>query len=322
MAGIGFELRKAVTSPNGLKRSGGYFSAAFTCFGGMLIGIILISMIQLAADAGGIARSVRDVFLAYITNAMFTSMLFSSLLSHVASRYVADMMFEERYEAVMPALVGTAVLAIGVGGVIFSSMVIASALPMMQALWLMLLFATLSLCWILMTFISLVRDYRQITLAFTVALLVALVMLLVLSLCHAMQADHMLIVLTIAYAMVDAFLFQAIYRGFPTDEGGVFTFLHYFRRNPALPIVGLMTECGLLGHFWINWFCARDGLRLQGLFACNPSYDFPAIVGYFCTVPAMIFFIAVFEPDFYRCYHRYLRALSAGRRGMWMPPVR
>lgn len=315
VAGIGFELRKAITSQKGLKRSGGYFSAAFTCFGGMLIGIILISMIQLAADAGGIARSVRDVFLSYITNAMFTSMLFSSLLSHVVSRYVADMLFEERYEAVMPSLVGMALLTIGGGGVIFGGMVTASALPMEHAVWLMLLFATLSLCWILMTYISLVRDYKQITIAFTAALLVALAMLLVLSLCRTMKAEHMLIVLTVAYAIVDAFLFRAIYRGFPTDEGGVFTFLRYFRRNPALAVVGLMTECGLLGHFWINWFCARDGMRLQGIFACNPSYDFPAIVGYFCTVPAMIFFVAMFEPDFYRYYHRYLRALSVGRTG-------
>ncbi len=53
MAGIGFELRKAMSSSSGLKRSGGYFSAAFTCFGGMLIGIVLLSVIQIAASAGG-----------------------------------------------------------------------------------------------------------------------------------------------------------------------------------------------------------------------------------------------------------------------------
>ena len=58
MAGIGFELRKAMGSSSGLKRSGGYFSAAFTCFGGMLIGIVLLSIIQIAASAGGISQAV------------------------------------------------------------------------------------------------------------------------------------------------------------------------------------------------------------------------------------------------------------------------
>lgn len=313
MAGIGFELRKAMCDSKGSKRAGGYFSAAFTCFGGMLIGIILIGMIQVAADTGGIAQSARDVFLAYITNAMFTSMLFSSILSHVVSRYVADMLFEKRYEAVMPSLVGASILTIGIGGIAFGAMVIAADLPMEHAMWLMLLFAALCLCWILMTYISLLRDYRQITMAFTAALIVAVLLLVAVILSGKMQPAHMLIVLTVAYATVDAFLFRAIYRGFPIEEGGAFVFLHWLRRNPSLALVGFLTECGLLGHFWIDWFLAENGMRLQGMFACNPSYDFPAIVAYFCTIPSMIYFVAMFEPVFYRYYHRYLKELSSGR---------
>lgn len=313
MAGIGFELRKAMCDSKGMKRSGGYFSAAFTCFGGMLIGIILIGMIQIAADAGGIAQSARDVFLAYITNAMFTSMLFSSILSHVVSRYVADMLFEERYETVMPSLVGVSLLTIGIGGIAFGALVIVSNLPMEHAMWLMLLFVALCLCWILMTYISLLRDYRQITMAFIAALIVAVLLLIVVIFLGGMQPKHMLIVLTVAYATVDAFLFRAIYRGFPIDEGGAFVFLHWLRRNPSLAMVGLLTECGLLGHFWINWFFAENGMRLQGMFACNPTYDFPAIAAYFCTIPLMIYFVAMFEPVFYKRYHRYLKELSSGR---------
>lgn len=313
MAGIGFELRKAMCDSKGSKRSGGYFSAAFTCFGGMLIGIILIAMIQIAADAGGIAQSARDVFLSYITNAMFISMLFSSILSHVVSRYVADMLFEERYEAVMPSLVGTSLLTICIGGIVFGAMVIASDLPMEHAMWLMLLFAALCLCWILMTYISLLRDYRQITMAFMAALIVAMLLLIAVIYLGGMQPEHMLIVLTVAYATVDAFLFRAIYRGFPIDEGGAFVFLHWLKRNPSLAMVGFLTECGLLGHFWIDWFCAKNGLRMQGIFACNPTYDFPAIVAYFCTIPSMIYFVAMLEPVFYKHYHCYLKELSRGR---------
>lgn len=312
MAGIGFELRKAIYSSKGLKRSGGYFSAAFTCFGGMLIGIVLIGMIQMAADAGGIVQSVRDVFLSYITNAMFVSMLFSSILSHVVSRYVADMLFEERYETVMPSLLGTFLLTLGMGGIAFGAMVIVSNLPIEHAMWLMLLFSALTLCWVLMTYISLLRDYWQITKAFVAALIIAVLMLIAIIFLNGMKAEYMLIVLTVAYATVDAFLFRAIYRGFPIDEGGLFSFLNWFRRNPSLVMVGLLTECGLLGHFGINWFCSERGMRLQGIFACNPSYDFPAIVAYFCTIPAMIFFVAMFEPAFYKQYHYYLKELSNG----------
>lgn len=315
MAGIGFELRKAMSSSSGLKRSGGYFSAAFTCFGGMLIGIVLLSVIQIAASAGGITQDVRDLFMSYITNAMFISMLVASVLSQVVSRYVSDMLFEGRYEAVMPSLAGCGLLTLAVGSIIFGGMMAGSDLPLTHAVYLMLLFEALSLCWVLMNYISLLRDYRQVTLAFVAALGVAGLAVLVIGLLGMMTPENMLLTLVIAYGTVDALLFRTLYRGFPTDEGGLFDFLKWLRRNPALAVTGLLMEVGLLGHFWLTWFLSPQGMRLQGVFACSPSYDFPAIVAYFCTIPAMVYFIAMFETDFYRRYHSYLSELAGGRTG-------
>lgn len=313
MAGIGFELRKAMHDTSALKRSGGYFSAAFTCFGGMLIGIVLLSVIQIAANAGGITQNVRDLFMAYITNAMFISMLVASVLSQVVSRYVSDMLFEGRYEAVMPSLAGCSLLTLAVGSLIFGGMMAASGLSLTHSVYLMLLFEALCLCWVLMNYISLLRDYRQVTLAFVAALCVAGLAVLVIGLAGWMTPENMLLTLVIAYATVDAFLFRALYRGFPMDEGGMFDFLRWLKRNPSLAAVGLLMEIGLLGHFWLTWFLSPQGTRLQGLFACSTSYDFPAIVAYFCTIPAMVYFIAMFETDFYRRYHSYLTELAGGR---------
>lgn len=313
MAGIGFELRKAITSPYGYKRPGGYFSAAFTCFGGMLIGIILLILIRFAAGQAGVSQGECDLFMAYITNAMFISMLAGSFFSQVASRYVSDMLFEGRFETIMPSLAGCSLLTLILGSIIFLPMIAVSALALMDALMLMLLFAALCLCWVLMNYISLLRDYRQVTLAFTAALVIASVAVALFGVMGWMKPTAMLLILFIAYSIVDACLFRALYRGFPVDEGGIFDFLKWLRRNPALAATGLMMELGLLGHFWLTWFFSAQGSRLQGLFACSPSYDFPAIVAYFCTIPAMIYFIAIFETDFYKHYHEYLSQLDDGR---------
>ena len=313
MAGIGFELRKAIVSPRGPKRSGGYFSAAFTCFGGMLIGIILLSLIQFAANRAGISQSTRDLFMSYITNAMFISMLASSVLSQVVSRYVSDMLYEGLYEAIMPSLIGCVLLTLAIGGIVFFSMILASALPVIDAIALMLLFATLCLCWVLMNYISLLRDYQQITLAFVAALIIAGMAVLLFSFLSWMKPTAMLLILIIAYSTVDALLFRALYRGFPVDDGGIFDFLKWLKRNPALSATGLLMELGLLGHFWLTWYLSAQGIHMQGLFVCSPSYDFPAIIAYFCTIPAMVYFIAVFETDFYEHYHEYLSQLTDGR---------
>ena len=312
MAGIGFELRKAIRSGNTLRRTGGVFSAAFTCFGGMLIGIILLTLIQIAGTASGISRSVTDLFMTYVTNTMFFSMLIASVFSTVLSRFVSDKLFLHQYDEIMPSAIGGSLCAMVGGGALFILFIALSALPLQDSILLLLLYEALSLCWVLMNYIGLLRDYRQITRAFILALLIAGAMTLVLGQIHSMSLYAMILLLTIAYACVDVFLFRSLYRGFPNISGSVFQFFSWMKAFPSLFIVSVSTQVGLLGHFWVTWYTSSESVIHQGLFASCPSYDFPAIVAYFCTVPAMIYFIALFEPDFYERYHSYVDALGNG----------
>ena len=85
MAGVGFELRKAVTSENRTEKTSGFFGAAFSSSGSMIIAITIFAVIQAAAKAQHAPQAVNDRFMCYITNAMFLSILICSLLSTVLS---------------------------------------------------------------------------------------------------------------------------------------------------------------------------------------------------------------------------------------------
>ena len=310
MAGIGFELRRAIRSRRLIKRGNGAFNAAFMCFGGMLIGIILLLFLQIAGRANHIPQDVNEQFMAYITNTMFFSMLVSTFLSMVLSRYVSDMLFEEKYEAVMPSAVGGALFSLVIGGAAFVLFLVRASLPLSEAALLFMLYETLSFCWLLMNYIGLVRDYKQITIAFLAALFLAGGLTGVLGLAGIMSLQNMILILTVAYVIVDALLFRALFLGFPRSEGSPFHFFSWVKKYPALVVISVATEVGFLGHFWIAWYTSADGVILKGLFACSPAYDFPAIVAYFCTIPSMIYFIAVFETDFYEKYHHYIDVLG------------
>ena len=312
MAGIGFELRRAIRSRKLITRSSGAFSAAFTCFGGMLIGIILLMLIQAAGRTNHISQETNDLFMSYITSTMFISMLVTSFFSMVLARYVSDKLFEEKYEDVMPSAIGGALCSSLGGGIAFLFFIVKSSLPFTEAFLLFILFQVLSLCWILMNYIGLVRDYKQITIAFLVALLVAGSLTGLIGITRIMSLISMIIILIVAYVIVDALLFRALFRGFPRSSGSIVAFLSWIRKYPSLVIISFATEIGLLGHFWITWYTSNDGVILRGLFACCPTYDFPAIVAYFCTIPSMVYFIAIFETDFYEKYHHYIDALSNG----------
>ena len=312
MAGIGFELRKAIRNGNTIKRTGGLFSAAFSCFGGMLIGIILLTLIQIAGTASGISRETTDLFMTYVTTTMFFSMTIASIFSTPLSRFVSDKIYMEQYDEVMPSAIGGSLCTMVGGGLLFIMFLTLSELPLQESLLLFVLYESLSLCWVMMNYIGLLRDYIQITKAFFAALIIAGLLILIVGLTHSMSLITMILLLIVAYSCVDIFLFRSLYRGFPNISGSMFQFLAWMKAFPSLIVVGLSTQIGLLGHFWITWFTSSESVIHKGLFASCPAYDFPAIVAYFCTVPAMIYFISLFEPDFYEDYHTYIEKLGNG----------
>ena len=71
MAGIGFELRKAIQQDSIKGKFSGYMGAAFSSSGSMIIGIVLFFFIQLAAKIENVPQNVIDQFMCYVTNTMF-----------------------------------------------------------------------------------------------------------------------------------------------------------------------------------------------------------------------------------------------------------
>ena len=310
MAGIGFELRRAIRDGNVIRKSTGYFSAAFTCFGGMLIGIVLLVLLRFASKASGVDEMTGNLFMSYTTGTMFLSMLVCASMAMALSRYVSDMLYMKRYGKIMPSLIGVILVALVGGGIVYGFFINHSYTEGMPVLQLLMLFAVLCVCWIMMNYISLLRDYKQIVFAFLAALVLAAALTGLFWLNRTITLNKMLWVVVFAYSVVDVWLFRALYQGFPTFEGRLFSFVKYIRLYPALVFVGLAMSLGVLGHFWVTWYTAPDSTIMQGLFAMNLNYDFPAIVAYFSTIPAMVYFITLFETAFYHRYREYLEALG------------
>ena len=310
MAGIGFELRRAIRNKSLASKGKGYFSAAFTCFGGMLIGIVLIAALRIAAVSSGISMETNNLFMSLTTNTMFVSMMITALFSMLLSRYVSDKLFLRQYEKIMPSFIGETVMALGLGAVVYGTMLAVSYTPQLPVVELLLLFISLSVCWCLMNYISLLRDYKHIVFAFLSALAGASVFVVVLRMNSAINLSNMLLTLFIAYSIVDVWLFRILNHGFPVSNGSIFDCFRYIIKYPLLIVIGFMLELGILGHFWITWAFDETSIHIGGLFALNLSYDFPAIVAYFSTIPALIYFVTLFETDFYVSYKTYLEKLG------------
>ena len=312
MAGIGFELRKALQSPDPRKKMHGGLSAAFSSFGAMLIGIVILLVLQYTAQLTGLEKAERDLFMTYITHCMFFSMLCTSVFSLAQSRYLSDAVYEERPERVMPAITGSLMLSLGTALPLMTVFLVLSHTQWLTSVLILMVTMVLCACWTLMNDLSLVRDYRQITLAFCFSLVVAAIAIFLMYRTGQVTVRKMLLVVLISYSAADIWLYAVLFRGFPQDSGTPFAFLGSLHASPALAAAGFFSMLSLLGHFFAAWHLA--GKSMEGLFCLNLDYDFPAIAAYFTTIPAMIYFIVFFETDFCASYHRYLLALGQGGR--------
>ena len=310
MAGIGFELRKAIRQESVKEQVGGYLGAAFSSSGSILVGIIIFVLIQSAAKSQHVTQEVLDSFMCYVTNTMFLSMMFTSLLTLALSRYVSNQLYLERQEKVMPSLIGGSLLVFLMSLVIFLPIVITSKLDSMSSLFLYILFLVLCICWLLMTYITLVRDYVQIIFAYLSALLASGLLLLGFASISKMQMPTMILTLMTGFSVVDIFLFRIIYNGFSRQDKSIFGFVSEIRAEPTLVLIGLFMMIGMLGHFWIVWFFSDMGTYVDTFFRFGPGYDFPAILAYFSTIPATIYFVTFFETAFSEKYQKYFRILG------------
>lgn len=310
MAGIGFELRKAIQQESVKGKISGYLGAAFSSSGSMLVAIILFFFIQFGAKIENVQQLVIDRFMCYVTNTMFLSMIVVSLFSLVLSRYVSNQIYEGKNEKVMPSLIGSTIIIAIIGGSCFAIMMGFSKLPLADSACLLLLFLVLSYCWLLMSYITLIREYKYVMIAYLTAFGVAIAVLVACCVLTQLNLIHMIMILTLCFAIVDVVLFRAVYYSFPKQDGNIFEFITEYKTSPTLSVVGFFMMLGMLGHFWATWFASPKSILVSGLFRYGPNYDFPAIVAFFSTIPASIYFITLFETDFSEKYQRYFFLLG------------
>lgn len=103
MAGIGFELKKLFQKSGIASTAKAYGYAGIICTGPMLLGIVLLVGITFICDHTGATRHNRELLNCMITYTLLASLTVTSFFSMVVTRYIADMLYEERHETVLPS---------------------------------------------------------------------------------------------------------------------------------------------------------------------------------------------------------------------------
>ena len=166
MAGIGFELKKLFSRRGLFASFRAYGYAGIICTGPMLLGIVLLLGVMFLCDRTGASKQSRELLVCMITYTLLASLTVTSFLSMVVTRFIADMLYEEKNEAVLSSFWGSTGLMLIAGGILYGIFLIFSGVGLIDKFLCFGLFGELIVTWNAMSYLTAIKDYRGIVLLY------------------------------------------------------------------------------------------------------------------------------------------------------------
>ena len=304
MAGIGFELKKLFQKKGVLNTAKAYGYATVITAGPMLLGVLLLLGIMALCSIAKVSTSLREMLICMITYTLLFSVTVTSFFSMVVTRYVADMLFEDKNKAVLPAFWGSTVIMMAVGSVIYGIFLLFSGATLMQGLLCFILFNELIIVWNAMSFLSAIKDYKGIFLSFLSAVAVTFVVGALMIWLKLPIIESLLFAVTVGYGVMLIWDVVLLHRYFTHTSLGAFTFLKWIDAFLPLALSGLFINIGMFSHLVIMWF-SKIGVHVKGLFYGAPWHDVPALLAFMTALVTTVNFVVSVEVNFYPKYRNH-----------------
>jgi len=253
MAGIGFQLRK-ILGKGGIGGSvGAIVSGIFIVAGPWLISVISMVILQAAFSRSTFAEV--PVFQSTIVYCYAFSLSLFAGIHHHFTRIVADLAWEQKFgesTTWMLRFVGFVALVS-----VIMSVPVATFLPVnmqgdivLYRISIVILFTAINIAWIVMLFISLLRDYKVISIVFGSGMAVSIAGTLFLA--ELRGAGGAVFGYAAGILMIDAAFIAIAVTGYPPQlpSNGWSAFGSYAKRYSALIASGFFFT---RGNGWINF---------------------------------------------------------------------
>ncbi|MCJ7800212.1 MAG: exopolysaccharide Pel transporter PelG [Polaromonas sp.] len=311
MAGIGFELRRLLQKESlGAKIQAFAFSAIIGS-GPWILSIIAILVIGMFNTGRESPSANVGQFQISITYLMAFSLILSSLLQLVFTRFVADRLFEKRDMAILGNVMGALLLTFvvsGITGILVAALWLEGSL--LYRLCMVVGFVLLCGVWIAVIFASAVKAYRRILMVFLIGYGVTVGAAYGL---RGFGLEGLLGGFVIGQATLLFTLLALVVREYPGEQLVSFEFLRREQIYLSLVWTGLFYNLGVWVDKFIFWANPVTGVNVLGPLRAAPAYDLSMFLSYLSLIPGMAVFLIRMETDFSeKCEHFYTTIKSGG----------
>ena len=313
MAGIGFELKKAFAKKGVLNLFKAYAMSGVVVTGPMFLSISLLAGLRLIFDHAGVTMTPERLMMnGLITYTTLFSVVWVNSFALVVVRYVADVLYTEEYEKVMPSFFGSVTMLLGTGEILYGVFLYFMRIPLYAAVPALILFGIYVIVWMQINYLSAIKNYMGILLAFFAAVICGLIAgWAIVKVFGGDLSYAVMLAVIIAYGILSVCYHVLLSGFFPRGKGSAFAFLKHLEKHRELVITGICLQVALYGHIVIMWFSPAGQTVAGGLRQCA-LYDMPAMLAFLTCIITIINITTSLEVNFYPYYFRYIRLINGG----------
>ena len=317
MAGIGLKLNKIFEKKTISAYLAGFAYSSMSTVTPMLVVILNILLMShfLGFDQLGFVE--RELFSCSVLYIFIFALLTAAPFNSVLSKYMSDVICEERYEDIRPCFFFG----------LFLNISLSSLLGIPFCLWEHFVgrvdvfytftgycgYIALVLVFYSMIYLSIAKDYQKISLFFFIGMLWAFLFSLFLRFIMRWGIRESMLFALMTGFFLTAFLELAIVkRYFVKNSNRYKSIVRYFGKYWKLVVANFCYILGLYIHNFVFW---NTDMRLVVVktFVCNQPYDMATCLAMFTNISATIIFITRVEMHFHDKYKAYSEAVIGGK---------
>ena len=317
MAGIGVKLNRIYRKNTITTNIIGFFYSTVVTIAPVLVVIINLMLMQKVLKFNTVRYIDREIFSCTILYIFIFSLLTTSPFNAVLSRYMSDVIFEERFEDVQPChRVGL------MTNICFSCLFaipfcfwehLVGGVPIYYVFTGYCCFVSLVIVFYNMLYLSICKEYKLISFYFFMGMATAFLLSLFLRyVCKVSITYSMLLALTVGFFFTAVLEWAKIHQFFPDNSEEYRRVFEYFRKYWQLILINFLYTLGLFIHNFVFWGTDM-AMHLVQTFVCNQPYDMATCLAMFTNISASVIFISRVEMYFHERYRAYADAVFGGR---------
>ena len=317
MAGIGVKLNRIYHKNTLTTNMIGFFYSTVVTIAPVLVVIINLMLMQRVLKFNTVRFIDREIFSCTILYVFIFSLLTTSPFNAVLSRYLSDVIFEERYEDVQPChRVGL------LTNICFSCLFaipfcfwehLVGGVPIYYVFTGYCCFVSLVTVFYNMLYLSICKEYQLISFYFLIGMVTAFVLSLFFRyVCRFSIGYSMLLALAVGFFLISVLEWAKIRQFFPENNEEYKRVFEYFRKYWQLILINFLYTLGLFIHNFVFWGTDM-AMHLVRTFVCNQPYDMATCLAMFTNISASVIFISRVEMHFHERYRDYADAVFGGR---------